>query len=239
MLPRVVVAERHTSVAEARNSVTLACAVNWKAERRWARSRSMCGRAVPRVNRQAEPDRTAALDEMNLGVASHVSESMRVRHQVKGPDGKVLSNLFAGSPGARRLFSVSVLASTSCVRGQSVSVSGQVGDWFDPKSFSVMMSLWLALGCVLVFVLMRAILTRRKAWGASEESSCELLGVSPVKECEVSHVEKQVLRAIKRLASAALANSRRVGRSRVRSPRLGYRRELVSSAWSSSCNKAG
>ena len=72
MLPRVVVAERRASVAVARNSVTPACAVNWKAERRWARSRSMCGRAVPRANRNAEPDRTTALDAMNLGVVDGV-----------------------------------------------------------------------------------------------------------------------------------------------------------------------
>ena len=119
---------------------------------------------------------------------------------------------------------MSVLASTSCVRGQSVSVGDQVGDWFDPKSFSAMFLRWLVLGCVVVFLLTRLILLRRKAWGASEESCCVVEGVSPVEECDVSRVEKQLLRLIKRSVLAALATSRRVGRSRVRSPRLGYRR---------------
>jgi hypothetical protein len=124
-----------------------------RAERRWTRRHTMHGRSVPRVNRQAEPDRTHILDEMNLSAPSFLPEAFRTRHRVTGPDGKVLHNVFGAGFGGRKLLGVSLLASVSCARGQSASRLSEASDLFGSGSLCYMSLLLFLLCCMLLYVL--------------------------------------------------------------------------------------
>ena len=113
----------------------------------------MHGRSVPRVNRQAEPDRTHILDEMNLSAPSFLPEAFRTRHRVTGPDGKVLHNVFGADLGGRKLLGVILFASVSCARGQSASRLSEASDLFGSGSLCYMSLLLFLLCCMLLYVL--------------------------------------------------------------------------------------